>query len=299
VSEAVCSRCLPREHPLPGFFRAREEAAARREVGAEELRDAYDRVHGDYNAFWLSEAAGPVDELVERLAPAGPLRVFEAGCGTGYGTARLAARLGPGAAYLAVDLSKGMIDEARLRLEAAGLRGVRFAAGDALEALGRGGPYDLVFTTWVLGYIPLKPFLEAAAAGLAPGGRLAFVVHRENSPREPLEIFSRLVADDPTVLAKRVDFDFPRDAVQPAGVETARLGMSTCGKGDTFPRARPRGVEHLLKSGAGTAYYDTLDPARRPELERRFLEELGTRHAGAPDIPVAHDYVACIARRPL
>jgi protein-L-isoaspartate O-methyltransferase len=243
-----------------------------------------------------------VDELVERLAPAGPLRVFEAGCGTGYGTARLAARLGPGAAYLAVDLSKGMIDEARLRLEAAGLRGVRFEAGDALEALRRGGPYDLVFTTWVLGYIPLKPFFEAAAAGLAPGGRLAFVVHRENSPREPLEIFSRLVADDPTVLAKRVDFDFPRDAVHArAAVETAGLEAVHLWEGAiTFRCASPAAVlEHLLKSGAGTAYYDALDPARRPGLERRFLEELGARHAGTPDIPVAHDYVACIARRPL
>jgi SAM-dependent methyltransferase len=264
------------------------------------LRDAYDRVHGDYDVFWLSEAAGPVDDLVERLAPEGDLRVFEAGCGTGYGTARLFARLGPGADYRAVDLSEGMIGEARRRLEGEGLRGVRFEAGDALEALRGGGPFDLVFTSWVLGYIPLTPFFEAAAGALAPGGRLAFVVHRENSPREPLEIFSRLVAEDPSVLRNRVDFDFPRDAAHArSSVEGAGLQVLHAGEGAiTFRCPTPAAVlEHLLKSGAGTAYYDALDPARRPALERRFLEELGARH-GVREIPVVHDYVACIARKP-
>ncbi|MBI4880196.1 MAG: methyltransferase domain-containing protein, partial [Planctomycetes bacterium] len=191
LSAAACARCLPREHALPEFFRVREEAAARRGVGAAELREAYDRVHEDYDAFWLSEAAGPVDDLVDRLAPCGDLRVLEAGCGTGYGTSRLAARLGPGTEYLAVDLSSGMIEEARRRLEAMDLRGVRFETGDALEAMRHARSLDLVFTSWVLGYIELKPFFEAVATALAPGGQLAFVVHREFSPREPLEIFSR------------------------------------------------------------------------------------------------------------
>jgi MoaA/NifB/PqqE/SkfB family radical SAM enzyme/SAM-dependent methyltransferase len=294
VSEAVCARCLPREHPLPRFFRAREEAAARRGVGSEELRDAYDRVHGNYDASWLSEAAGPVNDLVDRMAPAGALRVFEAGCGTGYGTVRLFARLDPAGPYLAVDLSKGMIEEARRRLEAAGLRGVRFETGDALEALRRGGPYDLVFTSWVLGYIPLRSFFAAAAGALAPGGRLAFVVHHENSPREPLEIFSRLVAEDPSVLRMRVDFDFPRDKAHVrAAIEAAELEVIDLWDGTiTFRCASPAAVlEHLLTSGAGTAYYDALDPARRPSLERRFIEDLGARHAGAQEIPVAHDYI--------
>ncbi len=301
VSEAVCARCLPREHPLPEFFRARAEAAARRGVGAKELREAYDRVHDDYDAFWLSEAAAPVDELVERLAPAGDLRVLEAGCGTGYGTARLAARLGPKTEYLAVDLSSGMIEQARRRLEAAGLRGVRFEIGDALEALRRARSLDLVFTSWVLGYIPLRPFFEAAAGALKPEGRLAFVVHREYSPREPLEIFSRLVAEDPTLLERRVDFDFPRDAAHArSAVEAAGLEVLGSWEGAiTFRCASPAAVlEHLLKSGAGTAYYDALDPTRRPALERRFLEELSARHAGAREIPVIHDYVMLLARWP-
>jgi MoaA/NifB/PqqE/SkfB family radical SAM enzyme/SAM-dependent methyltransferase len=301
VSEAVCARCLPEEHPLPGFFQAREAAATVRAVGAPELQAAYDRVHGDYDAFWLAEAAGPVDALVERLAPSGALRVFEAGCGTGWATARVAARLGPGSVYRAVDLSKGMLAEARRRLAASGLTGVCLEAGDALEALRRGGPVDLVITSWVLGYVPLRPFFAAAAEALAPGGRLAFVVHRDGSPREPLELFAGLVAEDPSVLRQRVAFDFPRDAAHTrVELEAAGLAVEDLREGEiVFRYATPEEVlAHLLKSGAGTAYYDALDPARRSGLERRFVEALGARHAGEPSIPVAHAYVACIASKP-
>ncbi|MBI4880197.1 MAG: hypothetical protein HY812_11140 [Planctomycetes bacterium] len=100
---------------------------------------------------------------------------------------------------------------------------------------------------------------------------------------------------------KRVDFDFPRDAAHArAALEAAGLEVRDLWEGAiTFRCASPAAVlEHLLKSGAGTAYYDALDPARRPELERRFLEELAARHPGAREIPVIHDYVACVARRP-
>ncbi len=292
----LCARCLPREHRLPGFFRAREEAEAAGGVGAGELREAYDKIHGDYETFWLSEAAGPVDELVRRVNPKPGWRIFEAGCGTGHGTARIAARLGPSPDYDAVDLSEGMLQEARRRMADAGLPGVRFAAADALEALRSGGSYDLIFTSWVLGYIPLRPFFEAAAQALAPEGRLTFVVHRLDSPREPVEIFARLVAEDPSVLLRSVDFDFPRDAehareeLQAAGLVPQEIWEGAI----TFRYDSPGAVlEHLLKSGAGTAFHDALDPARRDALERRFLEAL----SGRTSYPVTHDYVSCIARK--
>jgi hypothetical protein len=60
-------------------------------------------------------------------------------------------------------------------------------------------------------------------------------------------------------------------------------------------------LEHLLKSGAGTVFYDAIDPARRQEMERGFVEELESRHArrkAGAGFTVIHDYVACIARRP-
>lgn len=296
LSQKICEECLPRSHALPRFFRIHSEA--QEEVGHDELRLAYNGVHSDYDEFWLVEAAKPIDELMGRLRWCGSERVFEAGCGTGYATALLAQRAD---SVLAADLSEGMLAEARKRLHAAGAEGVRFVAGDALELLETEGPFDVVFSSWVLGYIPLEPFFAAASHALVREGRLAFVVHKENSPREPLEIFAELVARDPSVLQKRVAFDFPRDMghVQ-AETTAAGLAVEQLWEGvAVFQYDSPEKVlEHLLKSGAGTAFYDAIDPDRRVSLTDEFLRLLADRQRPLADYRVSHEYVACIARKP-
>ncbi len=296
VSERICDTVLPARHPVPRFFEV--QAAARERVGARELRDAYDRVHEDYDAHWLQEAAAPVDDLVSRLALAGNERVFEAGCGTGYATRLLAPRA---AEVIAVDLSPGMLESARRRLAGApGTERVRLVAGDALAALEGETGFDLVFSSWVLGYIPLRGFFDAAFQALVPGGRVAIVVHRDGSPAEPLEIFGQLVAEEPAVLRRQVAFDFPRDADHLREVlATAGFREIDVGEGGVVFRlpGAEAVLEHLLKSGAGTAFHDALDPAHRDRLSRRFVDELQARYRGGP-IAVRHDYVYCIAERP-
>ena len=254
-------------------------------------------MHGDYDRFWLVAAAKPTEDLVEKMNWTGRETVFEAGCGTGYATALLARR---SARVVAVDLSEAMQSEARARLRAEGSGNVRFITGDALAALSSADCYDRMFSSWVLGYIPLAPFFAAARRALKPGGQLGFVVHRENSPREALELFGELVAEDPTVLQKQVAFDFPRDTdhvralLQAAGFEIRALWQDSI----AFQYASPEQVlEHLLNSGAGTAFHDAIDPARRPALTERFLQMLASRHAPGTDIEVRHEYVACVASR--
>lgn len=297
-SAALCDAHLPRVHPAPAFFRVREEAQ-RAEVGAAEVRAAYDFIHADYDAFWLVEAGRSIDALIGRLPWTGRDRVFEAGCGTGYATVRLAERA---ATVLAVDLSAPMLGRAEDRIRQHRRQNVRFAVGDALARLEADGPFDLVFTSWVLGYIPLAPFFAAAQRALTRGGRLAFLVHRELSPREPLEIFAEIVAEDPTVMQKRIAFDFPRDAahvrslVESAGLEVEMLAEDHVGF--TYDTAAEI-FQHLLKSGAGTAYYDAVDPARRGALTVRFLEKLTQRRlSGAMRFTVDHEYVVCTAYKP-
>jgi len=293
-SEEICRKCLPRKHALPRFFEIRSQAQD--EVGRDELEVAYDSVHEDYDEFWLTEAAGPIRDLCRRLPWRGDERVLEAGCGTGYATGLLAEKA---ARVVAVDISKAMLARARRRLQATGAGNVRFVTGDALEVLGTEGPFDLIFSSWVLGYIPLQPFFAAAGRALSKDGRLAFVVHKENSPREPLEIFGELVARDPSVLRKRIAFDFPRDPDHvKAEMSTAGLKVEQLWEGAVvFSYNSPQEVlEHLLKSGAGTAFYQAIDPKRREALTDEFLESLAARQDGSSAYHVSHDYVACIAR---
>ena len=294
VSEALCARTLPRQHGVPLFFSIRSQAHA--QVGSEELRAAYDGVHQTYDGFWLAEAARPVDALIAEIRWNGEERVFEAGCGTGYATALLSRRA---QSVVAADISPGMLREADRRLRREQVSNVRLVEADALNALKAEAPFDLIFSSWVLGYIPLDPFLASAAESLNPGGRLAVIVHREHSPREPLEIFAELVARDPAVLRKRVAFDFPRnaghmrEALAASGFvpEMLREGSITF----RYPTSEEV-LEHLLKSGAGTAFYEAIDPSRQHALRREFLRLLSERNAGRPVFEVVHDYVAATAR---
>jgi len=295
VSARVCEQCLPADHPLPTFFKV--HSAAQGEVGANELKAAYDRVHSDYDEYWLKAAARPIDELVDAVSWNGSERVFEAGCGTGYATTSLARHADR---VVAVDLSEGMLSEAARRLADAGCENVRFVHGDALATLTSEGKFDVVFTSWVLGYIPLRPFFEAAARSLTPGGILAFVVHRENSPREPLEVFAELVARDPAVLQKRVGFDFPRDAGHiRAAMDEVRLETRLLNEGVAAFHydSADEVLDHLLKSGAGTAFYDAIAPDQRAALTAEFLRIFARDYSSASGYEVRHEYVACVARK--
>jgi SAM-dependent methyltransferase len=300
TSQKICADHLPKRHKVPRFFLVRSEAPG--EVGSAELKTAYNRIHGFYDEFWVVEAGKPVRELVKRLSLTGRERVFEAGCGTGFATVLIAPRLTAPGEILAVDLSEGMLEEAHARAKAHDVQNIQFIAGDALERLEKDGPFDLIFSSWVLGYIPLAPFFSRAAQALVPKGQLAFVVHKENSPREPLDLFWEIVAEDPSVLEQRVAFDFPRD-VKHLRTELRNAGLRPELLEDgkvTFSYASPEEVlEHLLKSGAGTAFYDALNPARRQALEQRFLDTLRARQGSKKKYKVIHDCIVCIARKPI
>jgi hypothetical protein len=116
-----------------------------------------------------------------------------------------------------------------------------------------------------------------------------------------LALFGELVAKDPAVLQKRVAFDFPRDLdhlraeAQAAGLAIERLWQGqVVFRYDTASQV----LEHLLKSGAGTAFYQAIDPHRRPSLERRFLSLLTQRQTPGQPFEVVHDYLAAIAEKP-
>ena len=297
ISAELCREHLPAAHSVPRFFRIRSEA---QDTGPAELTQAYDTVHEYYDDFWLVEAAQPIEELVDKLELCGKERVFEAGCGTGYGTALIGARLNSGGSVLAADISTGMLEVAGRRIRSRALGNVELVEADALELMRSRGGFDLVFTTWVLGYISLSPFLAATNDALVDGGRLAFVVHKQDSPSMELSIFSELIAENPKAMLRRVAFDFPNDVAHARDeLSAASLKVEELWEGAAVFKydSAEAVLEHILKSGAGTAFYDAIDPARRPELERRFLAERKKRNAGADTYEVIHDYVACIARK--
>jgi CheY-like chemotaxis protein len=54
-------------------------------------------------------------------------------------------------------------------------------------------------------------------------------------------------------------------------------------------------LEHLLKSGAGTAFYETVSHEYREALEKEFIARLKKRNGNRASFEVVHDYLACTA----
>lgn len=294
----ICRKYLPAEHPIPRFFQIRNEA--RDSVGTKELKSAYDRIHNYYEEYWVSKAGQPVIEMIDILRLRGDEGVFEAGCGTGFATCLLAEKLNKSADITAADISPGMQEEAVKRAQSKNISNIQFVVGDALKYLNDKKKYDLIFSSWVLGYIPLSEFFSTAGNALHKDGQLAFIVHKENSPYEQLQIYWELVSQDPSVLLKQVAFDFPRDAGHVRSlIESAGLEVKNLWEGQiVFQYDTPEEVmEHLLKSGAGTAFHDAIDPNRRDALEKQFISIQGKKKAGSK-YEVAHDYISCIAGKP-
>jgi len=95
---------------------------------------------------WRSQAA---DALA--LSPGDT--VVEMGCGTGANLPHLRERVGPEGRVVGVDLTAGMLDRARDRIDASGWDNVHLARGDASRPP-VAGPVDAVVSTFLVGLLP-------------------------------------------------------------------------------------------------------------------------------------------------
>lgn len=106
-------------------------------------------------------------------------RVVEVGVGTGRDLALLRDRVGPAGRVVGVDLSMGMLRQARRRLRRNGLQGVALERADARALPFADHWADVVFCSRVLDLVEtsaISAILGEFRRLLRPGGRLA-VVH--------------------------------------------------------------------------------------------------------------------------
>jgi demethylmenaquinone methyltransferase/2-methoxy-6-polyprenyl-1,4-benzoquinol methylase len=101
--------------------------------------------------------------------------VIELGCGTGLNFPFLMEQIGPEGRLIGVDLTPGMLDIARVRVEQSGWENVKLMQSDIAV-------YDFpegvngVLATGLFGYIPeYDRVIKAASQALVPGGHLAIL----------------------------------------------------------------------------------------------------------------------------
>jgi len=147
----------------------------------------------------VAESAARMNEpliAAARIAPG--LRVLDLASGAGQPALAIAERVGPGGEVVASDLVPQMLEGARRRAEAAGLRQLRFETADMERLPFADRAFDRVTCRFGIMFVPdpVQALAEARRV-LVPGGRAAFMAW---GPREDTTMFRVILAAADRVL---------------------------------------------------------------------------------------------------
>jgi SAM-dependent methyltransferase len=127
--------------------------------------------------------------ILETVSPVDGARVLDLGCGEGYVSRQLAAQ--SPLRILGIDISSGMIEEARA-VEEASPKGIEYRVATATD-LDLEEEFDLILAVFLFNYLTcdeMVTVLERVHRHLAPGGRFLFTAPHPsfpflNRPAEP------------------------------------------------------------------------------------------------------------------
>ncbi|MCE5213080.1 MAG: class I SAM-dependent methyltransferase, partial [Deltaproteobacteria bacterium] len=140
------------------------------------MKKAYVHGYDRRENIRLQDQASTLIELLhsDTFYPAGS-RVLEAGCGVGAQTVTLA-KNSPGALIVSIDISETSVNEARHKVEEAGLTNVQFAQADIFSLPYGLESFDHIFVCFVLEHLsrPVEA-LQTLKKYLKPDGTITVI----------------------------------------------------------------------------------------------------------------------------
>jgi SAM-dependent methyltransferase len=154
-------------------------------------------------------------------------RVLDIGCGAGK-TTREAARVAVEGSVVGVDVSAELLEVARRRSEADGLRNVRFELGDAQAQAFPAAHFDLCISRFGVMFFtdPAAAFANIGRA-MRPGARLVMMVWQSQGRNEWATAIQQALAPGTAASASAAAFSFADPAVA-TGILT-RTGFASVG----------------------------------------------------------------------
>jgi len=191
-----------------------------REIAESFNKRAERYVHDDWHVRYARQLVA-----VTPLKPGD--RVLDAGTGTGFAACAIAQRVGPTGDVLGVDLSPGMLAQARRAVDAAQLANVELLEADVTDLRDvAASTFDAVVCSAGLLYMPVAKALSAWHRLLEPNGVVAFSTMKAGSPA-PGRIFRECAATFGLNVKDRFEALGTEDAclaaLQEAGFERAQV----------------------------------------------------------------------------
>jgi SAM-dependent methyltransferase len=203
-------------------------AAVRVDPANAEQQRAWDGEEGAYRAAHADRfdrgVAAHHEPFMATAAITAADRVLDIGCGTGQ-TALDAARAAARGAVLGVDLSSAMLDVARRRAAAEGLRNVRFEQADAQVHPFAARAFDVAIgRTSAMFFADRVAALANIAQALRPGGRLVLLTWQALPLNEWIREFSEALAAGRDLPAPPADAPGPFSLADPQTVRDVLTG---------------------------------------------------------------------------
>jgi len=151
------------------------------------------------------EIWGEVSErFLDRIGAGAGMRVLDAGCGPGLMSLALRDRVGAAGSVLAVDVSARWEETFNLELSERGFDNVEFRRSRLEELELEEKSFDLVFSRWVLSFLPdAEDVVARLARLLKPGGVLAI----QDYNHEGLSLFPRSAGFEAMIRATRAYYE--------------------------------------------------------------------------------------------
>lgn len=269
--------------------------ARRKQVRSGQIATSYNRRAAAPDALWLAQLQPLTDRLVEHLPAEVPEGILmDLGCGAGYGTGIISKRY-PQHTVLALDISSGMLEQARKRL--ANRRNLAWINADMLAFLEHrpGGGDALILSTWAIGYSHPTQIIRHAGRLLKPGGVLAFLVNYADTLGPVTGAIRACMVKFPGQVRRAVSPNLPdRWEALDEALHDAGLTVAFHEDGNQAVRLPPEvesRFDWCLDSGLLTGFDAALPLDDRTNPATAFLRaEIDSRQD-----PLLHHYTAVVA----
>jgi len=250
-----------------------------------DMRGSWNDSSTGWRKWWriFEKAAQPVSDRMIALAEIGPgSRVLDIATGIGEPALTAARKVAPNGIVIATDIARGMLEGARERAEAEGIRNVIFREADAETLQIPERDFDAVLARWGLMFLPNLPgALCRVRELLVDGGRFAVAVW----DKEETVPMMHLASDTARRLANLPPP--PPGALSPCRLaDTAGLGQTFREAGFKDYHVEPITVTFEFESPEQFALFrsetsapfrrmmDGLDPAMRQRITDAIVAEV-------------------------